>query len=125
MIFSQFRERYKISLFFFLEEDKISGDISCAYFKSISGDTLKIPDSVMGLTFLAAGMSVPEAVSSVIVTNQGTCIKLNIIFKYIKRSIVLYLKKILTVCYFKRFYYFKKFTILYNKYLSNAILLMI
>lgn len=35
------------------------------------GDTLKIPDSVMGLTFLAAGMSVPEAVSSMIVTNQG------------------------------------------------------
>ncbi|XP_063918132.1 sodium/potassium/calcium exchanger 3-like [Zophobas morio] len=35
------------------------------------GDTLDIPDSVMGLTFLAAGMSVPEAVSSVIVTNQG------------------------------------------------------
>ncbi|CAG5080932.1 Similar to SLC24A5: Sodium/potassium/calcium exchanger 5 (Homo sapiens) [Cotesia congregata] len=34
-------------------------------------DTLEIPDSVMGLTFLAAGMSVPEAVSSVIVTNQG------------------------------------------------------
>lgn len=38
---------------------------------TIIGDTLKIPDSVMGLTFLAAGMSVPEAVSSVIVTNQG------------------------------------------------------
>lgn len=36
-----------------------------------SGDTLNIPDSVMGLTFLAAGTSVPEAVSSVIVTNQG------------------------------------------------------
>ncbi|KAJ1528802.1 hypothetical protein ONE63_007181 [Megalurothrips usitatus] len=35
------------------------------------GDTLQIPDSVMGLTFLAAGMSVPEAVSSVIVTKQG------------------------------------------------------
>ncbi|PSN51998.1 hypothetical protein C0J52_06132 [Blattella germanica] len=35
------------------------------------GDTFQIPDSVMGLTFLAAGMSVPEAVSSVIVTNQG------------------------------------------------------
>jgi len=29
----------------------------------------------MGLTFLAAGMSVPEAVSSVIVANQGTNIK--------------------------------------------------
>lgn len=36
-----------------------------------AGDTLNIPDSVMGLTFLAAGTSVPEAVSSVIVTNQG------------------------------------------------------
>lgn len=35
------------------------------------GDTLNIPDSVMGLTFLAAGMSVPEAVSSIIVTNLG------------------------------------------------------
>lgn len=36
-----------------------------------TGDTINIPDSVMGLTFLAAGTSVPEAVSSVIVTNQG------------------------------------------------------
>ncbi|KAK6639955.1 hypothetical protein RUM43_008232 [Polyplax serrata] len=35
------------------------------------GHTLAIPDSVMGLTFLAAGMSVPEATTSVIVTNQG------------------------------------------------------
>lgn len=32
---------------------------------------MDIPDSVMGLTFLAAGTSVPEAVSSIIVTNQG------------------------------------------------------
>lgn len=38
---------------------------------TIIGDTLNIPDSVMGLTFLAAGTSVPEAVSSVIVTKQG------------------------------------------------------
>lgn len=36
-----------------------------------AGDTLKIPDSVMGITFLAAGTSVPEAVSSVIVAKQG------------------------------------------------------
>lgn len=35
------------------------------------GDTLKIPDSVMGITFLAAGTSVPEAVSSVIVAKRG------------------------------------------------------
>ncbi|KAG5330751.1 NCKX5 protein, partial [Acromyrmex charruanus] len=38
---------------------------------TIIGDTFRIPDSIMGLTFLAAGMSVPEAVSSVIVANQG------------------------------------------------------
>lgn len=36
-----------------------------------TGDTMNIPDSVMGLTFLAAGTSLPEAISSVIVTNQG------------------------------------------------------
>lgn len=40
-------------------------------FSSLPGDTLKIPDSVMGITFLAAGTSVPEAVSSVIVAKQG------------------------------------------------------
>lgn len=33
-----------------------------------------IPDSVMGITFLAAGTSVPEAVSSVIVAKQGKLI---------------------------------------------------
>jgi len=42
-----------------------------AWLITIIGDTINIPDSVMGLTFLAAGTSVPEAVSSIIVTNQG------------------------------------------------------
>ncbi|XP_026463670.1 sodium/potassium/calcium exchanger 3-like [Ctenocephalides felis] len=42
-----------------------------AWLITVIGDTLDIPDSVMGLTFLAAGTSVPEGVSSVIVTNQG------------------------------------------------------
>ncbi|XP_023014271.2 sodium/potassium/calcium exchanger zydeco isoform X2 [Leptinotarsa decemlineata] len=42
-----------------------------AWIITIIGDTLKIPDSVMGITFLAAGTSVPEAVSSVIVAKQG------------------------------------------------------
>lgn len=42
-----------------------------AWMITIIGDTLKIPDSVMGITFLAAGTSVPEAVSSVIVSKQG------------------------------------------------------
>ncbi|EDW00081.1 GH12048 [Drosophila grimshawi] len=41
-----------------------------AWMITIIGDTLKIPDSVMGITFLAAGTSVPEAVSSVIVAKR-------------------------------------------------------
>lgn len=45
---------------------------SQAFNAQFSGDTLRIPDSVMGITFLAAGTSVPEAVSSVIVAKQGT-----------------------------------------------------
>lgn len=43
-----------------------------AWMITIIGHTLRIPDSVMGITFLAAGTSVPEAVSSVIVAKQGS-----------------------------------------------------
>lgn len=46
-----------------------------AWMITIIGDTLKIPDSVMGITFLAAGTSVPEAVSSVIVAKQGNILE--------------------------------------------------
>ncbi|RZF33227.1 hypothetical protein LSTR_LSTR014504, partial [Laodelphax striatellus] len=35
------------------------------------GFVLKVPDSVMGLTFIAAGMSMPETISSIIVAKQG------------------------------------------------------
>jgi sodium/potassium/calcium exchanger 2 len=35
------------------------------------GDTFKIPPVIMGLTFLAAGTSVPDLLSSVIVAKQG------------------------------------------------------
>jgi sodium/potassium/calcium exchanger 2 len=38
---------------------------------TITGDTLGIPVEVMGLTFLAAGTSVPDLLSSVIVAQQG------------------------------------------------------
>jgi len=38
---------------------------------TIIGFTFGIPDSVMGITFLAAGSSVPDALSSVIVVRQG------------------------------------------------------
>ncbi|CAG5008159.1 unnamed protein product [Parnassius apollo] len=42
-----------------------------AWIITILGDTLNVPDSITGLTILAAGTSLPEAVSSVLVTNQG------------------------------------------------------
>jgi K+-dependent Na+/Ca+ exchanger-like protein len=38
---------------------------------TIIGSTLGIPDIIMGLTFLAAGTSVPDLLSSVIVARQG------------------------------------------------------
>lgn len=38
---------------------------------AIIGFTLGIPDAVMGLTFMAAGTSLPDALSSLIVTRQG------------------------------------------------------
>lgn len=37
----------------------------------VIGFTFGIPDSVMGITFLAAGSSVPDAMSSVLVVRQG------------------------------------------------------
>ncbi|CAG7713527.1 unnamed protein product, partial [Allacma fusca] len=36
-----------------------------------SGETIGIPESVSGLTLLAAGTSIPEIFSSVIVARQG------------------------------------------------------
>ena len=38
---------------------------------TIIGFTFGIPDSVMGITFLAAGSSVPDALSSLLVVRQG------------------------------------------------------
>lgn len=37
----------------------------------IIGDTFNIPDCVMGMTFLAAGSSIPDVMASVIVVRQG------------------------------------------------------
>ncbi|XP_069365054.1 sodium/potassium/calcium exchanger 4-like [Maniola hyperantus] len=42
-----------------------------AWIITVIGDTLNIPDSITGLTILAAGASLPEAVSSILVTKQG------------------------------------------------------
>lgn len=38
---------------------------------TVLGNKLSMPESVMGLTLLAAGMSIPETISGVIVANQG------------------------------------------------------
>lgn len=42
-----------------------------AYQRTISGYTFKIPDAVMGLTFLAAGGCMPEGISSVLMIRKG------------------------------------------------------
>ncbi|CAH0381520.1 unnamed protein product [Bemisia tabaci] len=42
-----------------------------AWMITIIGNELSIPDSVMGLSFIAAGMSIPETVSCVIVSKKG------------------------------------------------------
>lgn len=38
---------------------------------TIIGSTMGIPDTVMGLTFVAAGVSVPDALSSIAVIKEG------------------------------------------------------
>lgn len=38
---------------------------------TVIGSTLNIPDTVMGLTFVAAGVSVPDALSSIAVIKEG------------------------------------------------------
>ena len=42
-----------------------------AWMITLIGYTFRIPDSVMGLTFLAIGTSVPEVFSRLIVSRQG------------------------------------------------------
>lgn len=37
----------------------------------VSGETLQIPETVMGLTLLAAGTSIPDTVASVLVARKG------------------------------------------------------
>lgn len=37
----------------------------------ITGEILGIPDTVMGLTLLAAGTSIPDTVASVLVARKG------------------------------------------------------
>lgn len=43
----------------------------CAWMVTVIGYTLNIPDSVSGLTILAAGISVPEIITSVLIVKMG------------------------------------------------------
>lgn len=38
----------------------------------VSGDALQVPDTVMGLTLLAAGTSLPDCLASLFVARDGT-----------------------------------------------------
>lgn len=42
-----------------------------SWMTTVVGDTIDIPDSIMGLTFLAAGGNMPEIASIVILAKQG------------------------------------------------------
>lgn len=50
-----------------------------SWMTTVVGDTIDIPDSIMGLTFLAAGGNMPELASIVILARQG---KLNFFFYF-------------------------------------------
>lgn len=41
------------------------------WWANVAGDTVAIPPEVMGLTFLAAGTSIPDLITSVIVARKG------------------------------------------------------
>ncbi|XP_069678361.1 sodium/potassium/calcium exchanger Nckx30C isoform X2 [Periplaneta americana] len=41
------------------------------WWANVAGDTIRIPPEVMGLTFLAAGTSIPDLITSVIVARKG------------------------------------------------------
>merc|ERR1712037_227170 len=41
------------------------------WWATVAGKVIGIPDTVMGLTFLAAGTSVPDLITSVLVAKQG------------------------------------------------------
>ena len=51
-------------------------------FMIVTGDTLNIPDTVMGLTLLAAGTSVPDMLASLFVARDG-----NILFYFVEFAV--------------------------------------
>lgn len=64
----------ELSAFYFLFFDSLNWfffNLSMFVNQWSVGFTMGIPDSVMGLTFIAAGSSVPDAIASVLVVREG------------------------------------------------------
>ena len=62
-----------------------------SWMTTVVGDTIGIPDSIMGLTFLAAGGNMPEIASIVILARQGNKLDFLLFLSYpIKISYLLY-----------------------------------
>ncbi len=66
----------------------VKGDVSAGSEADVlhllcSGETLGIPDTVMGMTLLAAGTSIPDTVVSVMVAREGkeTSLQCHMIFR--------------------------------------------
>ncbi len=66
----------------------VKGDVSAGSVADVlhllcSGETLGIPDTVMGMTLLAAGTSIPDTVVSVMVAREGkeTSLQCHMIFR--------------------------------------------
>uniref|UniRef100_A0A3B1IVY0 Solute carrier family 24 member 3 n=1 Tax=Astyanax mexicanus TaxID=7994 RepID=A0A3B1IVY0_ASTMX len=54
---------------------------------TVIGFTLGIPDVIMGITFLAAGTSVPDCMASLIVARQAILLCVNMLFSTVSNSI--------------------------------------
>lgn len=62
------------------------------------GDTIGIPDSIMGITFLAAGGNMPELASIVVLAKQGTSRSSFSLIRFPLRSSSFFILYIVTAC---------------------------
>lgn len=66
-----------------------------SWMTTVVGDTIDIPDSIMGLTFLAAGGNMPELASIVILARQG---KINFFFiSFVSKFLVYFVVTFVTL----------------------------
>lgn len=68
--YKRFRSWYLLT-FFICTMWIVVSSYMVSWMMTVVGDTMGIPDSVMGITFLSAGGNMPELVSIVILSRQG------------------------------------------------------